>query len=232
MALPKLSYPTFEVIIPSSGEKVKMRPFVVREEKILLMAQAGGDPLEIVNAIRQVINLCIVTEVNTNQFTTFDIEYLFVKLRAKSVNNIIDILYKDPEDEKQYKISINLDDVEIKKNPEHSTNIEITKDLGIIMKYPPLDIGEKLKDVNTEIDLFFKLIKECVEKIYDKETVYSVGDYSEEEVEEFISTLDVNAFKKIQKFFDTVPKIYYEALYKTEAGVEKKVVLQNLNDFF
>jgi hypothetical protein len=232
MALPKLSYPLFDAVIPSTGKKVKMRPFLVREEKLLLIAQTSGDPSQIVDAIRQVIEACAVDTKHVTELTTFDLEYLFVKLRSKSVNNKIDIVYRDDEDNEQYKIEIDLDKVEIKVDPNHSKQIALTDKLGIIMKYPPLDIGEKLSNVETEVDLFFSLIKECIEKIYDDEKIYDVTDYSSEEVEEFISTLDVNAFKKIQKFFDTTPKLYYETSYERKDGSTKKVVLQNLNDFF
>lgn len=232
MALPKLSYPLFDVVIPSTNKKAKMRPFLVKEEKILLLAQTSDDPAEVVNAIRQVIELCMANPAMAENLTTFDIEYLFVKLRARSVNNKIDILYRDPEDEQQYKVVVDLDKVEIKKDPAHSTKIELTKDLGIIMKYPSIDTASKIGNVDTEIDLFFGLIKACLDKIYDADKVYDVSEYSPEEVDDFLSTLDVSAFKKIQFFFETLPKLYYETTYVNQAGEEKKLVLQNLNDFF
>lgn len=232
MALPKLSYPLFDVIIPSTQKKIKMRPFLVREEKILLVAQTSGDPSQIVQAIKQVIEACAVDSSSVNNLTTFDLEYLFVKLRSKSVNNIIDIIYRDPEDEENYKVAINLDEVEVKIDPQHKKEISLTDKMGIIMKYPPLDIAEKLTDVETEVDLFFKLIKECIDQIYDDEAIYNLKEYSSEEIDEFVSSLDVSAFKKIQKFFDTTPKLYYETSYERKDGSTKTVVLQNLNDFF
>lgn len=232
MALPKLSYPLFDVVIPSTNKKVKMRPFLVKEEKILLLAQTGDDPTEVVNAIRQVIELCMANPAHAENLTTFDLEYLFVKLRAKSVNNKIDILYKDPDDQQQYKVVVDLDKVEIKKDPKHDTKIELTKEMGIIMKYPSIDTASKIGDVETEVDLFFSLIKACMDKVYDSEKVYEVSEYSSEEVDEFLSTLDVNAFKKLQFFFETLPKLHFETTYVTQSGEEKKLVLQNLNDFF
>jgi len=232
MALPKLSYPLFDVVIPSSNKKVKMRPFLVREEKILLIAQSSGDPKQSLDAITQVIESCFVDSVDIKTLTTFDIEYLFVKLRSKSVNNKIEILYRDADDNEQYKIEINLDDVEIKKDTSHTNKIQLTNDMGIVMRYPPLDIADKITQVETEVDLFFQLISVCIDQIYDEEKVYNISDYKTEEVEEFLSSLDVNAFKKIQKFFETTPKLYYEASYKTKDGNTKKLVLQNLNDFF
>jgi hypothetical protein len=232
MALPVLSYPLFDVVIPSTQKKIKMRPFLVREEKILLIAQTSGDPAQTIQAIKQVIEACAIDPSSVTDLTTFDLEYLFVKLRAKSVNNVIDIIYNDPEDNEGYKVKINLDEIEIKTNPEHKKEIALTDTMGIVMRYPPLDIAEKLTDVETEVDLFFKLIKECIDQIYDEETIYNVREYTSEEVEEFVSSLDVNAFKKIQKFFDTTPKLYYEASYERKDGSTKTIVLQNLNDFF
>jgi hypothetical protein len=232
MALPTLSYPLFEVVIPSTSKKAKLRPFLVREEKILLLAQTSEDPSDVIKSIQQVIQSCMSKPQDAENLTTFDLEYLFVKLRSKSVSNIIELLYKDPDDGEQYKVIVNLDDVEIKKNKEHTTKIEFSKDLGVIMKYPSLDIGEKIKQVDTEVDLFFQLITLCLDKIYDAETVYNASEYSMEEIEDFVSSLDVNAFKKIQQFFETTPKLFYETSYTTKDGKEKKVVLQNLNDFF
>ncbi len=232
MALPTLSYPLFEVVIPSTSKKAKLRPFLVREEKILLLAQTSEDPSDVIKSIHQVIQSCMIKPQDAENLTTFDLEYLFVKLRSKSVSNIIELLYKDPDDGEQYKVIVNLDDVEIKKNKEHTTKIEFSKDLGVIMKYPSLDIGEKIKQVDTEVDLFFQLITLCLDKIYDAETVYNASEYSMEEIEDFVSSLDVNAFKKIQQFFETTPKLFYETSYTTKDGKEKKVVLQNLNDFF
>lgn len=232
MALPKLSYPLFDVIVPSTNKKIKMRPFLVREEKILLIAQTSGDPVQTVDAIKQVIEACVVDKLDINSLTTFDLEYIFVKLRSKSVNNKIEILYKDPEDEQQYKIEIDLDKVEVKKDPSHSNKIELNPQLGIIMKYPPLDIADKITEVDSEIDLFFQLIRVCIDQIYDEENVYNINEYKQEEVEEFITSLDVNAFKKIQKFFDTTPKLYYEVEYQRADGSKRNLVLQNLNDFF
>jgi len=232
MSLPKLSYPLFDVVIPSTGKKIKMRPFLVKEEKILLLAQTSENPSEIVEAIKQVIELCATDPSKVQELTTFDIEYLFVKLRSKSVNNKIDILYRDPDDQQQYKVVVDLDKVEIKKDPNHTTKIELTKDMGVIMKYPSTDIAAKMGVVESEVDLFFELVKLCLDKVYDAENVYNIADYSLEEVDEFLATIDVNAFKKIQSFFETLPKLYYETSYTTNEGVEKKVILQNLNDFF
>lgn len=232
MSLPKINYPLFDVTIPSTNQKIKMRPFLVKEEKVLLMAQTTGNPRDIVNSITQVVNNCIVDNVDATKLTTFDLEYLFVKLRARSVNNIIDVLYKDDEDGQQYKLQVDLDKVEIIKNPEHSNNIKINEKLGLLLRYPNTDMMDNMSESKTELDLYFEVVKYCIDQIYDEENVYNVVDYSPEELDEFVATLDVSTFKEIQKFMETMPKLYYEAAYTNSQGNEKKVVLQNLNDFF
>ena len=234
MSLPKLSYPTFEVTVPSSSDKIKFRPFLVKEEKILLIAQTGGDAKEILNAIKQVVNNCIVTEkFDVEKLTTFDLEYIFIKLRSKSVNNVIKLSYRDGEDDEVYDFEVDLDKVEMKMDPEHSNKIKINDEgLGMILKYPRTDMIEKIGKVDTEIDVFFEVLKYCIEKVYDAENVYDTKEYEAKDIEEFIQSLDVNTFKQIQRFFETTPKLYYEMEYKNKLGKDKKIVLQNLTDFF
>lgn len=233
MALPKISYPIYELVLPSTKETIKYRPFLVKEEKILLSAQVSGEPEDVVNSIRQVINNCLITEdVNIDSLTTFDLEYLFIKIRSKSVNNIINLTYKDLEDEKRYDVEIDLDMVEIKEDPNHSKNIKITNELGIIMKYPGADLATSVKTIESEMDIFFEVLKGCIESVYDSEKVYGAKDFTEDELEEFIQSLDVNTFKKIQDFFNTMPKLYYEVKYINSLGNERVIPLTTLNDFF
>lgn len=232
MSLPKINYPIFDVVIPSTGNKVKMRPFLVKEEKLLLIAQTSGNPNDVIQSIKQVINNCILDQIDVDSLTTFDLEYLFVKLRSKSVNNMIDIFYKDADDGDTYKVQIDLDKVEIVKDPDHSNKIDIGNDLGLILRYPKADMVDRIGEVNNEVDMYFEIVKYCIEKIYDAESIYNVDEYTPDELTEFVTTLDVNTFKKIQKFIETMPKLYYETSYTDKSGKEKKVVLQNLNDFF
>lgn len=233
MSFPKIAHPTFNVEIPSSKRKVRMRPFLVREEKILLMAQTSENAKDIVLAIQQVVNNCFVDDVDLDDLTTFDIEYLFLKLRAKSVGNVIEMKYRDPEDGLQYDISIDLDDVQMKFTEGHNTKIEITPESGIILKYPKADMTESISpDVSTEVELMFELMKYCIDKIYDADNVYNANEGTKEDLNEFVDNLDVSTMKKIQEFMETMPKLYHEASYFTKEGTEKKVVLQTLNDFF
>ena len=233
MSLPKTTHPTFNVTIPSTKKKIRMRPFLVREEKILLMAQTSQDPKDIVLAIQQVVNNCLVDKVSIDDLTTFDIEYLFLKLRGKSVSNTIDMKYTDPVDGNQYDITVNVDDVQVKIDPEHSDRIEITKKTGIILKYPKADVAEKMSQgITSEVELMFELMKYCLGEFYDEDNVYNFAEYTSEEIEDFLNDQDITTYTAIQKFIETMPRLYHEVPYTRKDGTEGKVVLQTLNDFF
>lgn len=233
MPLPKISYPIFELTLPSTKQSIRYRPFLVKEEKILLAAQSSGEPEDVVLAVRQVINNCIVTEgIDVEQLTTFDLEYLFIKIRAKSVNNIITLTYKDLEDEKKYDVEVDLDQIEIKEDPAHTPLIECGNGISMKMKYPKADIAASLKLIEGETDIFFEVLKKSIDTIHDETETYIASDYSSEELDEFVQSLDVNTFKSIQEFFATMPKLYYEVKYTNSLGKEKVIPLTNLNDFF
>ena len=233
MPLPKISYPIFELILPSTKQPIKYRPFLVKEEKILLTAQASGEPEDIVLSIRQVINNCILTEgIDIEQLTTFDLEYLFIKIRAKSVNNIINMTYRDLEDDKRYDVEVDLDKIEIREDPNHTNIIDVGNDITLNMRYPRADLATSLKAVDGELDVFFEVLKNSIATINEGTTVYVASEYSKEDLDEFIQSLDVNAFKNIQEFFATMPKLYYEVKYTNSLGNEKVIPLTTLNDFF
>lgn len=232
MALPKLSYPTYELTIPSSKKIVKYRPFLVKEEKLLLMAQSGEDAAEIINSLKQVITNCVLTEdFDVNSLSSFDIEYFFLKLRSKSVGNVIELTYRDLEDDKKYKVEVNLDDVEIKESEGHTNRVEIDENMGLTLKYPNTDSALLAED-GEQTEAIFKVIGDCVESIYDENGVYYAKDHSKEEIYEFVSGLNLATFEKIQNFFNTMPKIYYEVKYINSLGKEKVIPLTTLNDFF
>lgn len=233
MALPKISHPTFELTLPSNKEKIKFRPFLVKEEKILLMAMQGNDSDEIINSIKQVINNCVLSEgLDIDKLATFDLEYLFLKIRAKSVNNVVKLTYRDLEDEQKYDIEVNLDEVEVKFDPSHTNKIEITDKLGFYLMYPHAGMSEKITESDSEADLFFSILKNCIEKIYDGDNVYMASDSTSEELDEFLQNLDVKSFKKIQEFFQTMPRLYHEIKYTNSLGNERTIKLSTLNDFF
>lgn len=233
MPLPKLNYPIFELTLPSNNTQIKYRPFLVKEEKILLMAQTSEEPADIVNSIRQVINNCILTEgINVEDLTTFDLEYLFIKIRSKSVNNVVTLTYRDLEDEQKYTVEVDLDQIEIIKDPNHSNKIEISDTMGMIMRYPKADLSKSLQLIDGEMEVFFEVLKSCIESIYDETTVYKPEEYSKEEFDEFVQSLSVDSFKQIQTFFNTMPRLHYEVKYTNSLGKEKVIPLTNLNDFF
>ena len=232
-SLPKIGYPIFTLKLPSTDKEIKYRPFLVKEEKLLLMAQSSEDPKEIIVAIKQVISNCILSEdVSVDELCTFDMEYIFIKIRAKSINNVIEVTYRDLEDDKRYTVEINLDEIEVKKETDHTNKIEINEQLGMVMKYPKTNVANNIESVDGETDLFFQILKGCIEKIYDSETVYDVSEYSADELDDFIQQLDVKTFKKVQDFFATMPRLHYEVKYTNSLGKEKNIVLNNLTDFF
>lgn len=233
MGLPKLEHPTFKLTLPSSKTEITLRPFLVKEEKILLMALQSEDAGEIINSIKQVINNCIIGEgFDVDSLATIDVEYIFIKLRARSVNNVIKLTYRDNEDEKRYDVEVNLDDVEIKYNDKHTNNIKINDKVGLTLKYPKASITSTSKDATTETELFFEILKNSLDTVYDEKNVYKVSDFSDEEVTEFIQDLNVEAFNKIQDFFTTMPRLHYEVSYVNSLGNERVIVLNTLNDFF
>lgn len=232
MALPKLSHPTFELEIPSTKQKIRYRPFLVKEEKILLIAQSSEDPKEIIYAVKQVLQNCCLDELDIDQLTTFDIEYFFVKLRSKSVNNIVNLRYKDLEDEKIYEFEVDLDTIEIEHNPDHQKTINVSKNTILNLKYPKMNMINSLEKIENETDLVFEILRNCLDTIVHESQVIQVSNYSREEIDEFILSMDVSSFNKVQEFFNTMPKLKHEIVYSNSLGNQRKIVLQSLNDFF
>ena len=232
MALPKISSPLFEITVPSTKKVVKFRPFLVKEEKILLMAQQSGEEKDVLNAIMQIINNCVQDDkFDVVSLSTFDIEYMFLKIRAKSVDNIVELSFRDNEDEKVYDFKVNLDDVEVLYDEKNNTKIEINNTSGIIMKYPSAKFADKLVGLNpTETE--FKIVQICIDKIYTEDEVYSRVDISDSELEEFIDNLNMQTYNKIKEFFATMPKMIHKIEYKNSFGNDRTIELKTLSDFF
>jgi hypothetical protein len=233
MALPKLMHPVFELNIPSTKQKVKFRPFLVKEEKLLLMAKQSGEQKDIVNVLKQIINNCDVDSVlNVDSLASFDIEYLFLKLRAKSVNNIIELAYTDFEDEETYKFELNADDIEIVFNEKHSNIINLTEQSGIVMKYPSMDLMGKAME-NTDIsNLLFYMIKGCMDQYFEDDKIVLFSDSKPEEVDEFVDSLPTSVIREFETFFDTMPKLYHKMEYTNKKGTDRVIELKTLEDFF
>ena len=233
MSLPKIQSPIFNIVIPSMGKEYPFRPFLVKEEKILLMAQQGEDDSNISKAVKQIVNNCCLDDsVDIEDLNIVDLEYVFLKLRARSVNNMVEVSYKDFEDEKIYTHKIDLDQVEIVRNKDVSNKIKVGKDLVLIMTYPRASLVNNAPKFETELELFNFMMKKCIKEVYDDENVYVMEEQEESEIQEFIDSLDIKTFNAIKEFFENAPKLEYVIEYKNSLGNDRKIVLDNLLDFF
>ena len=238
MPLPKISTPTYEVELPSTGETIQYRPFLVKEEKVLVIALESEDTKQITNAIKTVIKNCILTKgIKVETLPTFDIEYLFLNIRGKSVGEEIDVNVICPDDEQTTTtVSINLDDIKVQKNEEHSNKIKVDKNIMMEMKYPSLEQFIKnnfdFSDSNA-MDQSFELIASCIDKIYTEDEVWSAADVTKKELNEFLEQMNSSQFKEIEKFFETMPKLSHKVkVANPKTGVESEVVLEGLASFF
>lgn len=233
MSLPKLDKPIFEMKVPSQDRYVKFRPFLVREEKILLIAQQSGNDKDIITAIKQVLANCIVDiDFKIDSLTTFDLEYMFLKLRAKSVNNVVEVSYRDLEDNKIYDFEVDLDQIEITMPESVSNKIQITDKIGMIMKYPSVTIIDEAPEGATSLEMVEYLVASCIDKVYDEDSVYPIVEQSKKDVQEFIDNLDVETYERVRNFFNEMPRLHYRIDYKNSLGNERFIELTSLRDFF
>ena len=238
MPLPKISTPTYELNLPSTGKKVQYRPFLVREEKLLVLALESENAKDITTAMKTVIKNCIQTRgVKVETLPTFDIEYLFLNIRGKSVGEEIEVNVICPDDEQTtVPVTLNVDDIQVQKSSEHTNTIKLDDKLVMEMKYPSLDQFIKNNfdfSENSPMDQSFELISSCIDKIYNEEEVWSVADVTKKEITDFLEQMNSKQFKQIEKFFETMPKLSHEIKVKNPAtGVESTVVLEGLASFF
>ena len=238
MPLPKIATPTYELELPSTGKTVRYRPFLVKEEKVLLIALESEDTKQITNAIKAVIRSCVLTKgIKVETLPTFDIEFLFLNIRGKSVGESLDVNIICPDDEKtSVKVVIDLDDIKIQKTESHTNKVELDKNFMMELKYPSLEEFIKsnfdFKDENA-MDQSFKLIASCVDKIYTDEEVWVAADCTKKEITEFLESMNSSQFKKIEEFFTTMPKLSHTIKVKNpNTKVESEVVLEGLASFF
>ena len=238
MPLPKITTPTYELELPSSGKTVKYRPFLVKEEKVLVIAMESEDTKQITNAIKAVLKSCVQTKgIRVEQLPTFDIEYLFLNIRGKSVGESLDVNIICPDDETtSVLVSVNLDDIQVQKADDHSNKIKLDSKLMMEMKYPSLDEFIKNNfDFNEEnqMDQSFQLIASCIDKIYSEDEVWATADCTKKEVNEFLESMNSSQFKEIEKFFETMPKLSHELeVTNPKTKVKSTVVLEGLSSFF
>lgn len=233
MGLPVISHPTFSLVLPSTQQKITFRPFLVKEEKILLIAQSSEDQVDIIRAVKQVVSNCITdSSISVDDFTTFDLEYFFIKLRAKSVQNVINLSYRDNEDNKVYEIAVNLDEVEVKQEKVVDNKIETTPTSGIILRYPKVSIMNAAEMIEDAVEFNFFIMQACIDKIYSDGQEYNPDNFSKEEVREFIDSLDVTTYQKIQEFIEAMPRLEHTISYTNSNGKKVDIVLKTLTDFF
>ena len=211
MALPVMSAPTYELTVPSTKQKIKYRPFLVKEEKALLIAQQSEDETVMLNTLKDVITACTLGKLDADKIAMFDIEYIFTQLRAKSVGEISELVFmckqcNDPK-AKMY-VDIDLTQLKVQFDPAHTSDINLFGNVGIKMKYPDLALLDSLEGGNVnDVDSIFKIITQCIESIYDEDAVYSANEQTKEELDQFINNLTQDQFKKVQAFFETMPKL-------------------------
>jgi hypothetical protein len=238
MPLPKIATPTYSMVLPSLEKEINYRPFLVKEEKLLVLALESEDTKQITQAIKAVLKSCVLTKgIKVESLPTFDIEYLFLNIRGKSVGEQLDVNIICPDDEKtSVKVQIDLDDIKIIKNENHTNKIKLDKNLMMELKYPSLDEFIKnnfdFKDENA-MEQSFKLIASCIDKIYDEEEVWVASDCTRKEITEFLESMNSSQFKKIEEFFTTMPKLSHTIKVKNpNTKVESEVVLEGLASFF
>ena len=235
MALPKLNVPEYNLKLPSSGKNVKYRPFLVKEEKLLYLAMESGEQKDMIDAVKNILTSCTSLR-SLKDLATFDIEYLFLKIRTRSVGENVDVNITCPDDnETQVPVSIPLDDIEIKTSPEHKREIKLSDDIIITMGYPSVDMFVKLNLVGDApgVDQVFDMAAACVETIADSEQVYDCKDSSKKELLAFFDDMNSGQFKKIQTFFETMPKLSHTIkVMNPNTNVENEVTLEGLSSFF
>ena len=238
MPLPKISTPTYDLELPSTGETIRYRPFLVKEEKLLVIALESEDTKQITTAIKTVIKNCIQTKnIKVESLPTFDIEYLFLNIRGKSVGEELEVNIICPDDsETEVPVKINLDDIKVQKNEEHSNRIKLDDSIMMEMKYPSLDQFIKNNfdfDNKNAMDQSFDLIGSCIDKIYTEDEVWSTSDVTKKELSEFLESMNSSQFKDIEKFFETMPKLSHTIkVTNPNTKVESEVVLEGLASFF
>ena len=238
MPLPKIVAPTYELELPSTGETIQYRPFLVKEEKVLVIALESEDTKQITTAIKTVIKNCILTKgIKVEALPTFDIEYLFLNIRGKSVGETVEVNVICPDDEEtQVSVTIDLDEIKVQKDDEHTNQVKVDDNIMMIMKYPSLDQFIKnnfdFKD-QSAMDQSFELIASCIDSICSGEEVWAAADCTKKEVTEFLESMNSSQFKGIEKFFETMPKLSHTITVKNpKTKVESEVVLEGLSSFF
>ena len=241
MPLPKINTPTYELTLPSNKKKIRYRPFLVREEKILVLAMESNDQKQITDAIIQIIGDCLVTKnIDITKLPTFDIEYLFLNVRSKSVGETVEVNITCPDDGKTtVEKSINIDDIKVVKNKDHKLTIQLDDKYSMKLKYPTLDqfvennFDFEMAEPKESVSAAMSMLSTCIDMIYDQEESWDASESTKEELDEFIDQLNTKQFQEVEQFFRTMPKLTHKLKVKNpQTGVESEVVLEGLASFF
>lgn len=232
MSLPKIFHPIYSIKLPSTKKMLNFRPYLVKEEKILLMAKESNDITDVLRAIKQITNnCCLDTKFNINDITITDLSYLFLQIRAVSVDNKIKQTYKDNEDEKEYSFIIDLTKIEVKQDKIIDNTIKINKDITLVMKYPTASMYDNTSDnINDVIN--YDIITKCIDKIYNNDEIHDTNTCSKQELTEFIENLSIKSLEEIMEFLNNSPRLEYTIEYKNSKGNDRKIILNTLQDFF
>ena len=236
MALPKLDVPIYEMVVPSTDEKIKYRPFLIKEEKILLIAMESGENKDIIQAVKQIVSECTFNKLKLGDMPMFDVEFMFLNIRAKSVGEISKLKVLCQDDKVTYaNVEVDLSKIEVQVEDDHTNKIELSDEMGVIMKYPSIDSFSTAGIAEITASNMLDVIVACIAQIYDKkgEEVYDAKDSTQKELVDFVEQLNTKQFQEVQKFFDTMPKLRHEIKVKNpKTKKESKVVLTGLSDFF
>lgn len=235
MPLPKLVAPTYELELPSTGQKIKYRPFLVKEEKVLLLAMESEDEKQMINAVQTILKNCVQTKIKIDELSIFDIEYLFLNIRAKSVGEEIELNVTCPDDgETVVPVTLNVEDIKVQKSDDHERIIKLNEKTSLVMKYPSMEMFVQNNFTgNMKAEDIFELASSCIDQVIEGEDVYEVKSFSKKEINEFLDSLDTSQFLKVQKFFETMPKLSHTiTVTNPNTGKESEVVIEGLASFF
>jgi hypothetical protein len=232
MSLPKIDLPIFELKLPSTGKKIKYRPFTVKEEKILLVAQESNDREQELLAARQIVNNCLIN-IDVSKLAMFDLEYVLMVLRSRSIDNNVKFSIKDPETQERVELEINIDEVTVTKDKEHTNKIKVNDKFVLFLKYPTIDqFAQIIKMDATDPLVNYYVMVSCLDQLASEEETYNFKDYSQEEIDDFMNDMTGEVMKGIQKFFETMPKLRHECKYINKNGKEQTFVIEGMRSFF
>ena len=234
MALPKLDIPTYTLELPSTGEEIKYRPFLVKEQKTLMILQESDSKKDVYNVLKELVTSCTFDSLNTNKMPLFDFEYVFLKIRCKSVGETSDLQVLCPDDnETRVPVTINLDEIDVQANDEHTDTIQITDEISMVLRWPTMEDMSEIEDNTNLVDDIINLLHKCITEIIDGDTVHKKIDMTKKELSEFIDSLPTETFEQIGKFFETMPKLLHVVNVKNpKTNVESEVIVEGIDSFF